>query len=642
MDRNSPLGASSLGNNNTAVNTIWAGGFNYNNTFGKKLDLSANYFYNRYSPDIESYTQRQYFLPDSSYYYLQSSKTKNTNDNHRFNFTATWQMDSMRSIKFTPSLSLQNSSATSANDYQTLTQNSVLANSGNSNLISSASGYNFSNDILYKEKFNRKGRAFIFDLHNAFSDNNGSSNLQSLNEFFDEDKVMIRSDSINQQSTTAGNSMNYSMRAVYTEPVLKHSLMEFTTQYSNSKSSSQKITDDFNPLTGEYDLQNPLLTNDFDNHYNFANAGIRFRTVKKKFNYSIGAFIQQSVLKGNTTGAEIDSSIEKKFTNILPDARFQYTFNSYRNLILQYSTSTSPPSISQLQPVPDNSNPLKVTVGNPNLKQQYSNNVMLHFLSTNPFKGQNLFAFIRFSETQNEIVNYDRTDSLGITHTLPVNANGIYNLSGDVNKGFPLRVIKSTVQLNGDLNWGNNKGFINGEENNIHSFGFTPEVRLLVNPTEKIEVDLSASVDYNQSNYSLQSAYNTKYTTQHYTTEFDWTLPKSFYFATTFDYTITNDFAEGFNQQIPLWNASISKLFLKYNRAQIKISAFDILNENTGITRTSDQNYIEDVSSKTVSQYFMLSFTYSLTKMSAAVNKEEEPISALSISEESDILPFFK
>lgn len=72
---------------------------------------------------------------------------------------------------------------------------------------------------------------------------------------------------------------------------------------------------------------------------------------------------QNADLVGTIKTGIKDSVINKSFTNLLPNARFQYNFTRYKNLRLDYRASTNPPSISQLQPVPDISNPLNIRVG---------------------------------------------------------------------------------------------------------------------------------------------------------------------------------------------------------------------------------------------------------------------------------------
>jgi hypothetical protein len=125
-------------------------------------------------------------------------------------------------------------------------------------------------------------------------------------------------------------------------------------------------------------------------------------------------------------------------------------------------------------------------------------------------------------------------------------------------------------------------------------------------------------LNISQSKYSLDAANNVKYLQQRYGADLDWEMPKRFFFSTDFSYTINSQRADGFNGKIPIWNASISKQFMKYSRGEIKLSAFDMLNENTGVTRTSNQNYIEDSRVNTLQRFFMLTFTYSLTKSGLA------------------------
>ena len=135
-----------------------------------------------------------------------------------------------------------------------------------------------------------------------------------------------------------------------------------------------------------------------------------------------------------------------------------------------------------------------------------------------------------------------------------------------------------------------------------------------MNPTEKLNIAVGAGINYNKTKYSLQSALNTNYLSQEYNASFDWQMPKGFFFATDFTYTINSQRAAGFNTKVPIWNASISKQVLKYNRGELKFSARDLLNKNIGISRNTNNNYIEDSRVKTLRQFFLLSFTYSLSK----------------------------
>jgi hypothetical protein len=136
-----------------------------------------------------------------------------------------------------------------------------------------------------------------------------------------------------------------------------------------------------------------------------------------------------------------------------------------------------------------------------------------------------------------------------------------------------------------------------------------------MNPTDKINVSLGAGVNYNSTKYSLQESLNTDYLSQDYSAAVDWELPKRFFLSTDFMYTINSQRATGFNTKVPLWNASISKQMLKFNRGELKFSARDLLNRNVGISRNTNNNYIEDSRVLILRQFFLLSFTYSLSKV---------------------------
>ena len=602
------------GGRNNGINTAWGGGLNYNNIIGSKLDFQSNYFYNRYNPNQESHIQRQYFLPDSSYFYNQNSFADNLNNSHRFNLHTLYQVDSMNSIRITPSFSYQTTNNRSQTDYQTLSEDKVLTNEGFSNNTSATKGYNFRNDITWRKKFARKGRTFSLSLQTSLNESDGDGSLSSINSFYYPNGFLLKRDTLNQQSTTKGDLKGYNARAVYTEPVWKKSLLEFSVSKSNTKSTSEKLTHDYNKLNGKYDQLNNTLSNDFENTYGYINAGIRIRTQKKKYSYAVGANWQQAELEGKITTGVKDSLISKTFRNILPNARFQYNFTRFKSFSLSYNTSTNQPGMSQLQPVPDNSNSLNIREGNPDLKQEFNHTAQVHLTLVSPYKNKNLFMFLTAQATQNKIVNYDSINSLGVKRTKPVNVNGVYNINSSISYSMPVRFLKGTVEVSSNTGVFKTKQFINTVGNDTRTFSVGPELRLDMNPTEKLNVGVGAAFNYNKTKYSLQSALNTNYLSQEYNASLDWEMPKGFFFATDFMYTINSQRAAGFNTKVPLWNASISKQMLKFNRGELKLSARELLNKNVGISRNTNNNYIEDSKVLTLRQFFLLSFTYSLSK----------------------------
>ena len=610
------IGGFAGGNNNNSMRTIWGGGINYNNIIGNNTDFTSSYFYNRYSPRIDKETRQQNFLSDGSVLNrLTNSLTNNINNSHKLNLSADIKLDSFHSIKISPSLGYQSTDNSNYSEYETRRQNNSLTNQGFNNSKSASDGYNFRNDILFRKRFRTRGRTFSLSLQTNLNASDGDGTQLSVNKFFNPDGSLLRTDSIDQRNNNSSDLRSYNARAVYTEPIVKNSLLEFSMSNSFSKSTSEKTTWDYNRLNGKYDAVNNDLSNHYENTYGYTNAGIRWRSQFKKWNFAAGANWQKAELEGNIIAGTKDSVISQTFYNILPSARFQYNFTRYKNLQINYTASTNQPSMSQLSPVPDISNPLNIKDGNPDLKQEYTHMATINFMSVNPFRNKNLFAFFTVRQTNNKIVNYDTINALGIKRTRPVNVDGVYNVNGTVSVGLPVNFLKGTVNISSGIGYDKGKQFVNGVGNTINTLTFGPSVRLDMSPTNKFDLSFNAGINYNKSKYSLQSSLNTEYFSQNYGADVNWQLPKSFYFSTDFTYTVNNRLADGFNLRVPLWNASISKQFLRYNRGELKLTAFDLLNENVNISRSSNQNYIEDSRIKTLQQYFLLSFTYSLSKM---------------------------
>jgi hypothetical protein len=602
------------GGRNSGINTAWGGGLNYNNIIGTKLDFQSNYFYNRYNPNSESHIQRQYFSADSSWFYNQNALTDNLNNSHRLNLNALYQLDSLNSIRIIPSFNFQNTNNKSQTDYQTLSEEKTLNNEGFSNNTVANKGYNFKNDIIWRKKFARKGRTFSLTLQTSLNESNGDGSLSSINSFYNPNGSLLKRDTLNQENTIKGNLKGYNAKVVYTEPVWKKSMLEFSVGKSDSKSKAEKITHDYNQLNGKYDKLNNSLTNDFENTYSYTNAGLRMRTQKKKYVYAFGLSWQQAELQGKIISGNKDSLISKTFRNFLPNARFQYNFSRFKMLAMSYSASTNQPSMSQLQPVPDNSNALNIKEGNPDLKQEYNHNIMGHLNLVSPYKNKNLFMFFNMQLTQNKIVNYDVINQLGVKRTRPVNVNGVYNLNSNISYSMPVHFLKGTMEISSNAGLFKTKQFINSSGNTIKTFSLGPELRLDMNPTEKLNISVGSGFNYNKTKYSLQSALNNNYFSQEYNTSLDWEMPKDFFFSTDFIYTINSQRASGFNTKVPLWNASISKQVLKFNRGELKFAVRDLLNKNIGISRNTNNNYIEDSRVLTLRRFFLLSFTYSLSK----------------------------
>ncbi|MEO8405484.1 MAG: outer membrane beta-barrel family protein [Chitinophagaceae bacterium] len=608
-------GSLGLGGQNNGINTAWGGGFNYNNIIGKNLDWQSSYFYNHYNPKVQSHILRQNFLPGTSTFYEQNAVTDNINNSHRLNLNLLYQLDSSSTLRVIPNFSYQETNNISATNYKTWSEEGNPINDGFSNNKTNSKGFNFKNDIIYRKKFARKGRTLSLTMTTMLNNSDGNGNLESIVNYYNPNGSRSHSDSLNQVNTNNADLRGYNARAIYTEPIWKKSLLEFSAGKSDTKSTSDKLTYDYDKTSGKYDNVNALQSNNFENTYGYTNAGIRTRTQRRKYSYSLGVYWQQAELQGKIISGTKDSVISRNFKNLLPVATFKYNFSKFKTLSVNYSTSTNQPSMSQLQPVPDVSNPLYIREGNPFLKQEYVQSFRTSVNLLSPYKNKNFFFFMNGSTTQNKIVNYDLIDVVtGVRRTRPVNVNGVFNLNGNISYSVPVHFLKGTVELSSFINYNKGKQFVNTIGNTIKTITMGPELRFEINPTDKLNLGIGASYNYNNAHYSIESTSSNKYFSQEYNASADWQLPMNFYFGTGLVYTINSQRAEGFNSKVPLWNASISKQFLKYKRGELKLSSTDLLNRNQAVTRTTNQNYIEDKEVNTLRRFFLLTFTYSLTK----------------------------
>jgi hypothetical protein len=617
-DEAAALGAGGTGNR--GINTIRGGGLNYNNIIGTRLDFQSNYFYNRSNPEIKSQTFRENIIGDRNgttqgrNFYNEDAYSNNINGSHRFNLNNLYEIDSFHSIRFNPGFSYQRSTSLTEKSFSTLDGNKNLINSGLSNSNSLNEGYSFKGDLVFRKKFNRKGRTFSLSLGTTLNESDGEGNNNSIIEFYNAG-IPLGSDTLDQHYKTKGSLRGYTARAVYTEPLWKRSLLEFSAGGSKTTSTSDKTTWDYNKVNGKYDSFNDLLSNNYENNYEYGSAGFRIRNQRKKFIYSLGVNLQKALLEGKIISGVKDSVIKQSFTNLLPNARFQYNFSRFRNFSLNYSASTNQPSITQLQPVPDLTNPLYIREGNPDLKQEYSHNLQANLHLVSPYKNKNLFGFFSLQATSNKIVNYDSIDlQTGIRKSKPVNVNGVYNLNNNLSYSLPVRFLNGSVEISNNLGYQKNRQFINGLMNDIRTLSLRPDLRFDINPNEKLNISLTAGLSYTKSKYSLASDYNTEFISRNYEASADWQLPAKFFLSSDFSFVQNKQLSAGFNQEIPIWNASLSRQVLRFNRGEIKLAVNDILNRNTGIYRNSSQSYIEDVRVNTLKRFFLLSFTYSLSK----------------------------
>jgi hypothetical protein len=578
-------------------------GGNYSNLFNdKKTEFNANLSVSDVTRNNISSSFTQNLTPGNAFNRISNSNSVAGNKQQNFGSTIDHKVTENFSFRFTPSLALQQTTNYSEDSTQTYLTNGSLLNSNTTIASSASDAVNAASTLLLRKKFAKKGRTISSTITQSFNRSNSTGN--QFTEQLTYNKNLLTNDSIlDQQNIRKGENTSYSANLIYTEPLGKKSLLEFNTYISKSIGSSSRKIYDYNPVTDEYGNLNTRLTNEFNSEYTYSGGGMSYRSNQKKYNFSTGFSLQKAVLDGENISAK--TKLSQSFQDILPNATFRYNFSQTKNLNIDYRTSTNQPSITQLQPVLDQSNINRQSIGNPDLKRSYVHNLNIRFFSSKILAGKSFFSTLNASTTNNSIVNYDSVLPNRTILTRPVNVNGAYRINGSVNYGFGIKKLKSRLGfgLNAGLN--NNISYANGLLNTIVTKSTGPSMTYTYIVDDVIDINTNNAVNPNL---------NTNFLTKVFGADMTNYLPLNIVLNQSFNYTINTGRAEGFNTAVPIWNASFSKFFLKNKRAEIRMSAFDLLNKNIGINRNVSQNQIVDRSYNVISQYYLLSFTYSLQK----------------------------
>jgi hypothetical protein len=596
------------GQNQQGVATTIAGGVNFNDTWNKKTDVNASGMGSNIDLRTDRNTVQQNLLPGNNFTKISNSSAAKNSKQQRINLSIDSKIDSFNSIKFTPQFTTQQTDLRSTSNYISTSDKGLKLNDGFTDSKTHSDAFNFGGNALFKHQFKKKGRTLSSTVSLAYNESKQNGSFYTRNTFYAAG-VALKDSITNQTNNREAVTRSLGGNIVYTEPVGKRSLFEFSGFYNSSVGDSKRKTYDYGLSSNKYDQLNAAQSNDFKSEYNYTGGSINFRSNQKMMNFTLGSSLQQATLY-NTNG----NFIKQSFTDLLPNASIQYKFNSTRNLNLNYSSSTTQPTTTQLQPVADVIDQLTTVTGNPNLKRSYAQSLSLNFFSANMYTQRNFFAFISASKTANAIVNSDVLTANGTRVSMPVNANGNYLVFASVNAGFPLKKLKSRVDLGLGSNIIHNISYVNAAENAIDNMSISPNLSYNFSLDGKVDITVTSRLNISKAKYSLQPILNSNYLQQVYGIDMTNYLPWGLVVNNNFNYTINTGRADGYNTQVPFWNVSMAKGFLKNKRAEVKLSAFDLLNQNIGTSRSANQNYIEDTRYNVLQRYFLLSFTFSLNK----------------------------
>jgi hypothetical protein len=597
-------------------------GLNYNDTWMKNLEVNGSYFFNLTRAQNDQRLNRQYFAAgDSNSLYDENADAASRNYNNRIDMRLVYTADSSNSFIDQPRLYFQGNNSTSLVGATSTIPASQVINLAGSDNLAHTTGYNLSNHLILRHKFDLPGRTISLDIGTGYNHKTGSSTLQSTADYMQ--GTATQSDTLDQQATLLTNSSSLSTRLVYTEPLTVSSLMQlsYSPSWTRNTSDNRKYLAD--PATGEYTALEENLSNTYEDWYTTHRAGIGYRYRDGGLNLMTDISYQIASLKGNQQ-FPTSSAVGRVFYDILPSATFNDVISDHTNLRIFYRTSTSPPSVTQLQSVVDNTNPLLLTAGNPNLKQSYSHNFVVRYSDATPDKSRSFLAFFGVSYTGDYVANSTITalhDTLlaggvsmarGTQITSPVNLDGDWSLRSFLTYGLPFGLVGSNLNLTSGFTYSRTPGLIQGDQSIANSYAMSAGAVVSSNISPDVDFTLSYTGNYTISRYSQQPLSNSNYFYHTAGVRINLIFLDGIVLRNDVNNTLYTGLAGGYNQDIVIWNVGLGKKFFSDQRGEVRLSANDILNQNKSVSRTITDSYVQDTQTQVLSRYFMLAFTYTL------------------------------
>ena len=591
-------------------------GLNANHDFSEDRWIRSSYFYTGLDNVQRETTQQQQLLGSSTAALQNAAADQVTaNTSHRVNLNAQYGFSDGHDIRLRGSLSVGASSLTSFESNETTTLDGRVQNTGISNNVVDGNDLGGSARVTWRKRLAENGRSLVAEATSSIQEPELYGNLETTTGIANGNGDLVMRDLIQQQSRT-GRTLSHSQRLSLTQPVGEGSIVEVFGERRVVNEDQDNSVFDIGTGTPIF---NDLLSSGFERTYSYLRGGFRFNRNTEDTRFVVGLQVQESNLDG--TILDRDERIENGYTHILPSANFRVQLDDAKTLSFRYTTSTREPSMTELQPFIDNTNPLRTYVGNPNLTPEYSHSFNADYRFFDQFSFVNLFTYLRFSYTNDDIIQSRVVDEQALQTVMPVNIDHSWMTNGGLTYGRPIRSVGARINLNYSFSYTRGVEILNGSENNSTVLRNTIDASIDNRTKDLFDVRVGARFAFNDVEYSLNPELNQGYLDKtfygngmlHYGA--GWTL------SATLNYRLFDEDVFGAaDRNIAMLQASISKLAMD-NRVEIELVGFDILDQNKGVTYTTGTSFIEERRSESLGRYVMLKVTYRLGSRGAATTR---------------------
>ncbi|HJW29600.1 MAG TPA: outer membrane beta-barrel protein, partial [Saprospiraceae bacterium] len=512
------------------------------------------------------------------------------------------QLDSTSQVQFSSRLGFGDGSADKYADLQNLVLGSP-ENESKTTTNDTRDNLSLNSTLTYMKRLGNRGRNFSLSGTINKNDDDTKSNLDALTEYF----TTGDDEALRQLQKTNSNDWRTDGQFSYTEPLRKRRFLEINYLYSRLNSDYVKNVND---ITDTSSILNPSLSTDYNSVFEYHRPGFTLRYSGEVHNINLGLNYQISDLIGHIDQGE--NEIKRHYTHFMPRFIWRWDIGNGKNLRFSYVTRVSQPSITQLSPVADNSDPLRIYVGNPNLDAEYSHNLSLNFHSFSQFSMTSFFVSMNGALTENKIITSRSTDNQFVETSTPINIDHENRMSLYANFGHPFKLIHSRFSINANMTYTNTQNYVNTELLDLNRWSRTGGITFSNLNSKTLEYNFGGDWTFTDSYYKTNDALNQSTVLSHYFVDATLTLWKKWRIQGNYDYNLysSDQFAQ--DQSLPLLGFSISRFLLPMDKLQLKFSVFDVLDENRGLSRTSDINYIEEIRSNSIGRYAMISAIYNI------------------------------
>ena len=609
-------GGSNQFNNNGIPQTIKSGVF-FSNKLNEKVKIGFNYTRNQTDLTSESNRNTQYILRDTTYTVGEQNQSRQENQDHLINGRLEIKLDSLTEIEILPTYSL------SLDSTSNFLQNHFLTKSGDTNSISNVSqdfksrSSTFATELRLKREFKKKDRLLKYAFQYRQTENDQDQFNYTRNEYAD---PLYQNDTINQLQDFFTNSDRYRSQLLFREPITKKWGIDIEHLFQINNSEQRLETFDFNTFSSDYTNLDSLFSNNFQNTKQTNRGGLFYRYRYKKNSLKLGAYAR-NVLIVNQALDGTSLTDDLNFWDVLPQLSFRHKFSNSQRFRFNYKTNSRQPSLNQLQPVQNNANPNKISQGNPELVPDYTHMLSASYNHWKGLTGSYIWTNLTHRTVQNAFSTEVTYDSLGRSISKSINVDqqqfNNFNLGGKIPIGnTPLGLRGGTF-----TSYNITKNIIDGLENTTKTFSNMAELSLEFE-TDSLFFEIGAELSYSKPNNSLPFYNNVPFTTQNYFAELSLELPWNMEFEIAGDYTINNQWADGYNISFLLLDCYIGKRFLENENLILAIEGNDILNQNTMVQRSVQNNMIIDDQTTIISRYFLLKMTYKFNNNKTKVKDE--------------------